>query len=199
MEAQNRQIIQLGQEIDAWREKCQQMENKSTALLKVKNLSLENKDLLADVEVHKSVIIRLNKELAYYQDKLRVKFKDTPENIPIYSSGTDTEDGRGSFPEDGDWFQDPRKKLLPLLIAYDEVIAEKEDLIKDHEITLDRFKGKCMDIVKENEALHQLISSNKERVIFSINTFLTDKTWVVFQANCIFYHFFPFSSGLNLN
>lgn len=166
VEAQNRQIIQLGQEIDAWREKCQQMENKSTALLKVKNLTQENKDLLADVEVHKSVIIRLNKELAYYQDKLRVKFKDTPENIPIYSSGTDTEDGRGSFPEDGDWIQDPRKKLLPLLIAYDEVIAEKEDLIKDHEITLDRFKGKCMEIVKENDALHQLISSSKERVIF---------------------------------
>lgn len=163
IESLNMQIFKLGQEVDAWKEQCQKMENKSTALIKVKNLTQENSDLHADIDVHKSVIIRLNKELAYYQDKLRVKYKDAPENIPVYSSCTESTDADSIFPED-DWLHYPRKSLLPLLIAYDEVIAEKEDLLKDHEVTLDRFKGRCLEIAQENEALHQLISSNKDKV-----------------------------------
>lgn len=163
------QLYKLGQEVDGWREECQKMQNKSTALIKLKTLTQENQDLHADVDVHKSVIIRLNKELAYYQDKLRFKYKDTPEEIPVYSSGGDTDDyGRDETSSGSeriaDWLQNPRKSLLPLLIAYDEVIAEKDDHLKEYEVTIDRFKGKCMEIIKENESLHQLISSNKERV-----------------------------------
>lgn len=173
-EALNLQIFKLGQEIDEWRDKCQKMEHKNAALSKAKALTKENNNLLDDMKVLKTVICRLNKELSFYQDRLRLKHKNSPENIPLYStSSSDIEiDDSKSGPSSNkhassdatDWLQNPRRTLQPLLTAYDEAIAEKEEIIRDHELATDRFKTKCMDIVKENENLHKLIAENKERV-----------------------------------
>ncbi|ODN01713.1 Centrosomal protein of 89 kDa [Orchesella cincta] len=190
-ESLNLEICKLSQEIDEWRAKCQKMENKSTALTKAKSLSKENKEMVEDIEVLKSVICRLNKELAFYQDRLRFKYRSAPENIPNYStsSGTDLDEadegGRAPgaatvYSEDSkDWLQFPRKSLLPLLVAYDEVIAEKEEIIRDHELTIDRFKARCMEIIRENQEMHRLVSDNKDRGTISI------EEWESLRTNAI--------------
>ncbi|CAL8070603.1 unnamed protein product [Orchesella dallaii] len=194
-ESLNLEICKLGQEIEEWRAKCQKMENKSTALTKAKSLTKENKDMLDDIEVLKSVICRLNKELAFYQDRLRFKYRSAPENIPNYStsSGTDLDDERDgdgcgggekrsarNYSEDSkDWLQFPRKSLLPLFVAYDEVIAEKEEIIRDHELAIDRFKARCMEIIRENQEMHRLVSDNKDRGTISI------EEWESLRSNAI--------------
>lgn len=54
--------------------------------------------------------------------------------------------------------------MAPLLVAYDENIKEKEELVKDATEKLKAIGNDCKELVKENEELRSAIKESCEKV-----------------------------------
>ena len=173
------EVFHLQQEVGDWKAKCQRQENRNVTLARLKILTKENQNLKDDVEVLKSVIRRLNKEISYYQEKLRSRYRKDPHKIPFYSSSNTNSNGEDDQEHEDPWLSSPRAKLQPLLVAYDEIISEKTEIIKDYELAMESFKLKCQDVVRENEQLHKARTESKEKVsklsLLVIASFVTSK------------------------
>lgn len=62
--------------------------------------------------------------------------------------------------------------LAPLLEAYEETIAEKDELISNYKQEMELFTHRCKEIISENEVLHaQLVEANKKVISFTIHPF----------------------------
>ncbi|CAG7722859.1 unnamed protein product, partial [Allacma fusca] len=72
----------------------------------------------------------------FYQEKVRSKYKSS-HKIPIYSTSNSANDEED---EEDVLLNEPSSKMQPLLVAYDEIIADKDELIKDYEIALGSFR-----------------------------------------------------------
>ncbi|XP_013913294.1 PREDICTED: centrosomal protein of 89 kDa [Thamnophis sirtalis] len=112
----------------------------------------------------KMTVHRLNAELSRYQTKYRpispnegVKIGSLPMTKPIPP-----------------WLLD-MKYLSPLLLAYEDRMKEKEELILEHEESMKMFKAQVEAVVKENEQLHQKLTKNT-------GTFISTKEWQHLQS-----------------
>lgn len=175
------EMCRLQEKVDHWKSKFQRQENQNVVVARNKMLNRENHNLKQDIDVYKTVIRRLNKEMAFYQEKLRVQHQSEPNKIPIFSSDSNAEDGdtcsnSNTLKSD---LHEPRKTLLPLLNAYDEVIDEKNEIIKQHEFMMEKFKLKCQEIVQENDQLHKIIGGSKEKGTVTI------QEWQVLHENAL--------------
>ncbi|XP_073416946.1 centrosomal protein of 89 kDa isoform X2 [Dendrobates tinctorius] len=162
----NSQVQQLRQQIKAMRVKMktlkdekkgfQELLKNSHAEAELVSLREQAQDLIDENDALKTTIHRLNVELSRYQTKYRPLSKE--ENVRI-----------GGLPSRGPpppWLLD-MKYLSPLLLAYEDRINEKDNLILAFEEEMKTFKMRMKDVIGENEELHQLLKqehpvSNKE-------------------------------------
>jgi len=163
--------------------KSQRQQNKNITIV-AKALAKENKNLTEDMDVLKSVIHRLNKEMAFYKDKPRVKHHSKPDEVPIYTSSgptspTEMDDRRNEAEKESDaWLKEPRKKLQPLLAAYDEIIQEKDRIIKIQETALELIKTQRHEIGKENDEFR-----SKKVVLSKPKGSVSKEEWSVLYDN----------------
>ncbi|XP_060110165.1 centrosomal protein of 89 kDa [Heteronotia binoei] len=107
-------------------------------------LRQQAQELVDENDSLKMTVHRLNVELSRYQAKYRPISSN--EGVSIGSLP-----GKGPPPP---WLLD-MKYLSPLLLAYEDRMREKEDLILAHEEDMKNFKMRVEEVVKENEQLHQ--------------------------------------------
>lgn len=135
-------------------ESCRQLIDKED------KLQSTNKQLLNDVTMMKTLIYRLNVQLEKYQEKLRKKSFDS--NEPIRDTSTSSYHSQNSHSASIEsthhWGTINSHALAPLLNAYEETINDKNDLIQQHEIEIDRIGGRLKDILQENEQLHSRLN-----------------------------------------
>ncbi|XP_021264086.1 centrosomal protein of 89 kDa isoform X2 [Numida meleagris] len=123
-----------------------QNEGETTELL---SLRQQAQELVDENDALKLTVHRLNVELSRYQTKFRPLTQE--EHLKI-----------NSLPMEGPpppWLLD-MKYLSPLLLAYEDRIKEKEDLIFAHEEDMKNFKVQVEKLVKENEDLHEQLNKN---------------------------------------
>ncbi|XP_044283746.1 centrosomal protein of 89 kDa isoform X2 [Varanus komodoensis] len=125
-------------------------------------LRQQAQELVDENDSLKMTVHRLNAELSRYQAKYRpispnesLKIGSLPLKKPIPP-----------------WLLD-MKYLSPLLLAYEDRMKEKENLILVHEEDMKNFKARVEEIVKENEELHQQLSKNSS---------VTTKEWQQLQS-----------------
>ncbi|XP_053127058.1 centrosomal protein of 89 kDa isoform X3 [Hemicordylus capensis] len=118
-------------------------------LAELLSLRQQGQELVDENYSLKMTVHRLNVELSRYQAKYRpispnesLKIGSLPLKKPIPP-----------------WLLD-MKYLSPLLLAYEDRMRGKEDLILAHEEDMKNFKAQVEEIVKENEQLHQQLSKN---------------------------------------
>nr|CAD7199430.1 unnamed protein product [Timema douglasi] len=111
-------------------------------------LEEQNRGLVEDVTMLKNLVYRLNVALEKYQLRFHKKglVGDT-----------------GEKEADALWTNLNRTALVPLLDAYSETIKEKDDLIHNYEVDLNKFVANCKQIVAENESLHQELEDLKKK------------------------------------
>ncbi|XP_043267193.1 centrosomal protein of 89 kDa isoform X2 [Venturia canescens] len=117
-----------------------------------KKLNDENAQYKEDVSLLKILIYRLNVEIERYQDKIRISNPDENQNVEFAQlDGADivSENNRVSQ----SWGRVNFHALGPLLEAYQENLAEKEQLIKQYGNEINHFSGRCKEVVVENETL----------------------------------------------
>uniref|UniRef100_A0A8D2L524 Centrosomal protein 89 n=1 Tax=Varanus komodoensis TaxID=61221 RepID=A0A8D2L524_VARKO len=122
-------------------------------------LRQQAQELVDENDSLKMTVHRLNAELSRYQAKYRpispnesLKIGSLPLKKPIPP-----------------WLLD-MKYLSPLLLAYEDRMKEKENLILED---MKNFKARVEEIVKENEELHQQLSKNSS---------VTTKEWQQLQS-----------------
>ncbi|XP_042293404.1 centrosomal protein of 89 kDa isoform X2 [Sceloporus undulatus] len=112
-------------------------------------LRQQAQELVDENDSLKMTVHRLNAELSRYQTKYR---PISPNESPKV----------GSLPPKKPippWLLD-MKYLSPLLLAYEDRMREKEELILAHEEDMKIFKARVEEIVKENEQLHKDLNRN---------------------------------------
>lgn len=61
------------------------------------------------------------------------------------------------------WSRVEMNALAPLLEAFEETIAEKDELISNYKKEMELFTNRCKDVISENDALNaQLVEANKK-------------------------------------
>jgi predicted nuclease with TOPRIM domain len=61
------------------------------------------------------------------------------------------------------WSRGEMNAMAPLLEAFEETLAEKEELISNYKREMQLFTNRVNEIVAENESLHaQLVEANKK-------------------------------------
>lgn len=116
---------------------------------RIKRLSGSNEQLDEDVATLKIVIFKLNAQIEHYQEKLRALGPEGSEALRQSLDNPSFELAMNSF-----WGTVNDHVLAPLLNSYEEIIADKSDLIKDQETEICRISGQLKSIVGENEQLH---------------------------------------------
>ncbi|MEE6500527.1 hypothetical protein FKM82_003815 [Ascaphus truei] len=122
----------------------------------------EAQELVDENDALKMTVHRLNVELSRYQTKYRPLAKE--ENIKL-----------GALPQRGPpppWLLD-MKYLSPLLLAYEDRVREKDDIILSFEEEMKHFKTRVKEVIVENEQLHQQLEENKH---------ITTKEWQLMQT-----------------
>eukprot|EP00794_Sanderia_malayensis_P019189 gene19189-21111_t len=104
----------------------------------------QNQDLAETNKQLKSVVHRLNIELSRFQAKYRPPRKEEVEGLSMPEEET--------VPH---WLVNT-KYLSPLILAYDDRLKDKNELIRAYENQLASFKARILDVVKENQRLHLL-------------------------------------------
>ncbi|XP_075138134.1 centrosomal protein of 89 kDa isoform X2 [Leptodactylus fuscus] len=128
------------------------------------SLREQAQELVDENDALKTTIHRLNVELSRYQTKYRPLSKE--ENVRI--SGLPS---RGPPPP---WLLD-MKYLSPLLLAYEDRINEKDNLILAFEEEMKTFKTRVKEVIEENEKLHQYLKQERP---------VSYKEWEQLQAQC---------------
>ncbi|XP_066909483.1 centrosomal protein of 89 kDa isoform X2 [Halyomorpha halys] len=113
-----------------------------------------NRQLSQDIFLMKNILVKLNLELERYQDKLR--------NYENYQLKTDnSENASKQSVKKTEWVNGEMTVMAPLLIAYEESLREKEELISDFKVNIERLSGKIKEIVKENSELREKIAESE--------------------------------------
>lgn len=134
-----------------------------------KRLYLENAQFSEDLSLLKILVYRLNVELERYQDKLRGSGQN--EDCKNADSGGDDVDVTSESKRISEaWGRVNLHALGPLLEAYQENLAEKEELIKQYGTEMNHFSGRCKEIIAENEALRAEMENLKAQVFSSFFT-----------------------------
>ncbi|KFQ63257.1 Centrosomal protein of 89 kDa, partial [Pelecanus crispus] len=168
MEEQQLKLKRLEQENRRLKEAAEKShrEEEATELL---SLRQQAQELVDENDALKMTVHRLNVELSRYQTKFRPLSQE--ENLKLKSLPM-----KGPPPP---WLLD-MKYLSPLLLAYEDRIREKEDLILEHEAKsfvlqedMKNFKVRVEELVKENEDLHEQLNKNN---------FITPTEWQQLQT-----------------
>ncbi|XP_042196452.1 centrosomal protein of 89 kDa isoform X2 [Callorhinchus milii] len=126
------------------RKKVNTAESKSDELAELLSLRQHAQQLVDENDAMKVTIHRLNVELSHYQAKYRPLLKEEGSH-------------RHSLPVTGPpppWLVD-MKYLSPLLLAYEDQLRERDDVIKAQENEMKNFRARVEEIVCENNQLHQ--------------------------------------------
>ncbi|KAM4018709.1 centrosomal protein of 89 kDa isoform 2-T2 [Anomaloglossus baeobatrachus] len=150
------QVQQLKEQIKAMREKMKNLKNEKRSLqellqnshaeAELVSLREQAQELVDENDALKTTIHRLNVELSRYQTKYR----------PLSREELDM------------------KYLSPLLLAYEDRINEKDNLILAFEEEMKTFRTRVKDVIAENENLHQLLKQDHP---------ISNKEWERFQAH----------------
>uniref|UniRef100_A0A1A9W9S9 Uncharacterized protein n=1 Tax=Glossina brevipalpis TaxID=37001 RepID=A0A1A9W9S9_9MUSC len=113
----------------------------------------DNKQLTADVEMMKTLTFRLNVQIEYYQDMIRLK--------NLNEEGAKSSDRNRAKTNIPQWPEGPVRDhtLDPLLKAYDEMLCDKEELIKQYSDEFEQFTGEFKRILEENNQLQQQLET----------------------------------------
>ncbi|EPQ05389.1 Centrosomal protein of 89 kDa [Myotis brandtii] len=112
-------------------------------------LRKQAQELVDENDGLKMTVHRLNVELSRYQTKFRHLSKEesiTIEGLP----------SKGPIPP---WLLDV-KYLSPLLLAYEDRMKEKDELISTLQEEMRTFRIRVQEVVKENKELHQQLNQN---------------------------------------
>ncbi|KAM4723003.1 centrosomal protein of 89 kDa [Rhinophrynus dorsalis] len=142
---------------EAW--KKQQSEADAAEMISLREQAQE---LVDENDALKMTVHRLNVELSRYQTKYRPLAKE--ENVKI-----------GGLPQRGPpppWLLD-MKYLSPLLLAYEDRVIEKENLILSFEEEIKNVKTRVKKVLEENKQLHQQLQEKSD---------LTNTDWLLVQA-----------------
>ncbi|XP_039432680.1 protein Cep89 homolog [Culex pipiens pallens] len=127
-------------------ESCGLFENERELLVK------ENGDLKNDVKMMKILVYRLNVQVERYQDVIRDGKESTSKEMPRIDF---VDSSYGGVKDNLNWGPVNSHTLGPLLNAYEETIAEKNDLVQQYEREFINFTGKLKSVLEENERLHK--------------------------------------------
>uniref|UniRef100_A0A2K6MSI5 Centrosomal protein 89 n=1 Tax=Rhinopithecus bieti TaxID=61621 RepID=A0A2K6MSI5_RHIBE len=125
-------------------------------------LRKQAQELVDENDGLKMTVHRLNVELSRYQTKFRHLSKEESLNIEGLPS-------KGPIPP---WLLDV-KYLSPLLLAYEDIMKEKDELNATLKEEMRMFRMRVQEVVKENEELHQEL--NKSSAV-------TSEEWRQFQT-----------------
>lgn len=159
----SREHVELRQKIEQYKRRCRELKDKNGPLVKLQSMGKENRALTEDLEVCKSVICRLNAELLSSQEKLGIVEEPEVTNRQVL----DIRNRTFVINDVNNKFSDRWPELKGLMLAYDQVIQDKNETIKGHENTLHQFKAQCKEIINENQDLHTQISDKQEKVTMS--------------------------------
>ncbi|NXT01069.1 CEP89 protein, partial [Jacana jacana] len=172
MEEQQLKLKRLEQENRTLKEAAEksQREEEATAVL---SLRQQAQELVDENDALKMTVHRLNVELSRYQTKFRPLSREEHPKLKSLPM-------KGPPPP---WLLDI-KYLSPLLLAYEDRIREKEDLLLEHEAKcyvksfvfqedMKNFKARVEELVKENEDLHKQLNKNN---------FITPTEWQQLQT-----------------
>lgn len=112
-------------------------------------LRKQAQELVDENDGLKMTVHRLNVELSRYQTKFRHLSKKESLNIEGLPS-------KGPTPP---WLVDI-KYLSPLLLAYEDRMKEKDELVASLQEEMRMFRIRVQEVVKENEKLHQELNKN---------------------------------------
>ncbi|XP_015988719.2 centrosomal protein of 89 kDa isoform X4 [Rousettus aegyptiacus] len=113
-------------------------------------LRKQAQELVDENDALKMTVHRLNVELSRYQTKFRPLSKEESINIEGLPS-------QGPVPP---WLLDV-KYLSPLLLAYEDRMKEKDELIATLQEEMRVFRMRVQEVVKENEELHQQLIKSR--------------------------------------
>ncbi|KAM5126206.1 centrosomal protein of 89 kDa, partial [Mantella aurantiaca] len=140
------------------------------------SLREQAQELVDENDALKMTVHRLNVELSRYQTKYRPLNKE--ENMKI-----------GGLPPKGPpppWLLD-MKYLSPLLLAYEDRLREKDNLILTFEEEIKNFKRRVKQVIEENERLHQVLQQerpvniNEWEMLQSHNKLLSEESSVLVE------------------
>ncbi|XP_064237584.1 centrosomal protein of 89 kDa isoform X2 [Aotus nancymaae] len=112
-------------------------------------LRKQAQELVDENDGLKMTVHRLNVELSRYQTKFRHLSKEESLNIEGLPS-------KGPIPP---WLLD-KKYLSPLLLAYEDIMKEKDELNATLQEEMRMFRMRVQEVVKENEELHQELNKS---------------------------------------
>ncbi|XP_053770478.1 centrosomal protein of 89 kDa isoform X2 [Desmodus rotundus] len=114
------------------------------------SLRKQTQELVDENDGLKMTVHRLNVELSRYQTKFRHLSKEESMNIEGLPS-------EGPIPP---WLLDI-KYLSPLLLAYEDRMKEKDELIATLQEEMKTFRIRVQEVVKENKDLHQQLNKSR--------------------------------------
>ncbi|XP_070254438.1 centrosomal protein of 89 kDa isoform X2 [Myotis yumanensis] len=123
--------------------------SKEVAAPELLYLRKQAQELVDENDGLKMTVHRLNVELSRYQTKFRHLSQEesiTIEGLP----------SKGPVPP---WLLD-MKCLSPLLLAYEDRVKEKDELISTLQEEMRTFRIRVQEVVKENKELHQQLNKN---------------------------------------
>uniref|UniRef100_G1PMF8 Centrosomal protein 89 n=1 Tax=Myotis lucifugus TaxID=59463 RepID=G1PMF8_MYOLU len=123
--------------------------SKEVAAPELLYLRKQAQELVDENDGLKMTVHRLNVELSRYQTKFRHLSKEESINIEGLPS-------KGPIPP---WLLDI-KYLSPLLLAYEDRMKEKDELISTLQEEMRMFRIRVQEVVKENKELHQQLNKN---------------------------------------
>ncbi|XP_053557586.1 centrosomal protein of 89 kDa [Bombina bombina] len=126
------------------------------------SLREQAQELVDENDALKMTVHRLNVELSRYQTKYRPLSKE--EKVKI-----------GGLPQKGPpppWLLD-MKYLSPLLLAYEDRMNEKDNIILSFQEEINNFKARVKEVLEENEQLHKQLE-NKSHI--------STKEWQLIQS-----------------
>ncbi|KAM4614091.1 centrosomal protein of 89 kDa [Discoglossus pictus] len=167
-----KQLQELKQQIKSMRIKIKNLKNEKRETLNKQHteadvaelisLREQAQELVDENDALKMTVHRLNVELSRYQTKYRPLSKE--ENLKI-----------GGLPQRGPpppWLLD-MKYLSPLLLAYEDRMNERDEVILSFQEEIINFKTRVKEVIEENEQLHQKLAKKRQ---------ITTKEWQLMQT-----------------
>ncbi|XP_068146414.1 protein Cep89 homolog [Drosophila tropicalis] len=133
-----RRLSQAEQEV-ANCPRCQQLSQK------LSTINAQNKTLINDVDMLKTLVFRLNVQIESYQDQRRHGVGDK-------GGGEGSTNIVSTLPQS---YELPAHTLGPLLQAYDETIRDKDALLTQYSTEFEHFTGELKRALEENTKLLQ--------------------------------------------
>ncbi|XP_036886648.1 centrosomal protein of 89 kDa isoform X2 [Sturnira hondurensis] len=141
---------------------AEKVSSQEVAAPELLSLRKQTQELVCENDGLKMTVHRLNVELSRYQTKFRHLSKEESVNTEGLPS-------KGPAPP---WLLDV-KHLSPLLLAYEDRMTEKDELIATLQEEMRTFGIRVQEVVRENEELHQQLNQSSP---------VTAEEWHQFQT-----------------